>query len=255
MGLRYTQHLPLLHTTVMSFPEYDIAAVTGPGLLYVNSKITDPSLSPELYKKWYEEIHIRDIFERKGIASAFRYYSTSPDSVERPYLALYPLEDVSFLTSAAFKSIPVNSELLPKQKPIFEFADFDTRYYTHVKTISKGQSSSGEPQSVPQMCRIDSFCSGSCILTIHFDANNDIEAQEALSNGKAGVPPEGFTRLSLFSNYFARQNRNQSSSLGHPPKYLAIVEVSPPPGHEGSSSVAIFSLLRAFGDSSTTPFI
>jgi hypothetical protein len=128
----------------MSFPTYQIAPAQGPGLLYVNSKVKDTqNMSPELYTKWYEDIHIRDILETTGIKSAFRYYSTTPDSVERPYLALYPLKDMKFLTTEEFRSIPVDSELLPDQRPIFEFADFDTRYYTHLKTVNHSNNGSG----------------------------------------------------------------------------------------------------------------
>lgn len=115
----------------------------GPGLLYVNSKITSSKLSPELFAKWYEDVHIPDIFETSGIKTAYRYYTTSPDpaAVERPYLALYPLRDVSFLQTAEFKSIPVQSDLVPTEsKCIFDLADFDTRYYTN---IAKHESNTG----------------------------------------------------------------------------------------------------------------
>jgi hypothetical protein len=34
-----------------------------PGLLYVNSKITSPNLSPAAFTKWYNDVHIPDIFK------------------------------------------------------------------------------------------------------------------------------------------------------------------------------------------------
>ena len=107
----------------------------GPGLLYVNSKITSPRLSPELFTEWYQDVHIPDIFVTSGIKTAFQYYTSSPDpaSVERPYLALYPLRHVRFLQTSEFKSIPVHSDLVPTEsKCIFDLADFDTRYYTNL---------------------------------------------------------------------------------------------------------------------------
>ena len=113
----------------------------GPGLLYVNSKITSSKLSPELFTKWYEDVHIADIFETSGIKTAYRYYTASPDAaaVERPYLALYPLRDVAFLQTTEFKSIPVQSDLVPTEsKCIFDLADFDTRYYTNVAKHEPG---------------------------------------------------------------------------------------------------------------------
>jgi hypothetical protein len=107
----------------------------GPGLLYVNSKITSPDLSPELFTQWYQDIHIRDIFLTTGIKSAFRYFtwSSEPATIERPYLALYPVKDVAFLYTAEFKAIPIHSDVLPvESKSIFDLADFDTRYYINI---------------------------------------------------------------------------------------------------------------------------
>lgn len=115
----------------------------GPGILYVNSKITDRALSTDLFTKWYEEVHIPDIFETGGIKTAFRYYSTNGDGVERPYLALYPVKDVAFLQSNEFLSIPVHSTILPGTQAIFDLADFDTRYYSYLGTVKKNESGIG----------------------------------------------------------------------------------------------------------------
>jgi hypothetical protein len=38
-----------------------------PGLLFVNSKITSPSLSPEAFTEWYQDVHIPDIFNTSVI--------------------------------------------------------------------------------------------------------------------------------------------------------------------------------------------
>lgn len=127
----------------MAYPKYKDLGVSGPGLLYVNSKITDIELSPELFKKWYEQDHIPDIFVSGTISAAFRYRSTTPDSVERPYLALYPLKDVSALESPEFKSIRVHSDVLPGGRdgaPIFHYVDFAVRYYTHMRSNVKKTS-------------------------------------------------------------------------------------------------------------------
>jgi hypothetical protein len=114
----------------------------GPGILYVNSKITRPDkVSPELFAKWYEEIHIPDIFKTRGIKIAQRWKSIDPSS-DRPYLAIYPVDDLAFLQSAAFKAIPVTSGMLPAPHGCFDFADFDTRYYEHVQTYQTESSNS-----------------------------------------------------------------------------------------------------------------
>jgi hypothetical protein len=126
-----------LYCRDMAYPNSDLSSVSGPGLFYVNSKITNPVISPEVFTTWYEDVHIPDIFESRTISNAFRFYSTKPDLVERPYLALYPMKDVALLQSKDFKSIPVHSKILPNDGRIFEFADFDTRYYLHERTHYK----------------------------------------------------------------------------------------------------------------------
>jgi hypothetical protein len=110
-----------------------------PGLFYVNSKITEPSLSAETFNKWYDEIHVPDILATSGIKSAFRYYGKDSD---RPFLALYPLEDVHFLESQEFHSISSESEILPKTGLSFDVASFDTRPLVHIKTY---QSKAAQP--------------------------------------------------------------------------------------------------------------
>lgn len=136
----------------MSAATQDLAA-GGPGLLYVNSKITDPEkLSASLFTQWYEDVHIPDIFETSGIKSAYRYFTTSSSSgangttsVERPYLALYPLKEVAFLQTDEFKAIPVHSDLIQTStKCVFDVADFDTRYYINVDKVEIGGGGSGD---------------------------------------------------------------------------------------------------------------
>jgi hypothetical protein len=115
-----------------------------PGLFFANSKITSPSLSHEIFTKWYNDVHIPDIFKTSGIKSGFRYYSTSPQDTDKPYLAIYPLEDVGFLETEEFWSIPVTHELLGEGKNCFEVAEFDTRPYellkvSQLETATKGK--------------------------------------------------------------------------------------------------------------------
>jgi len=128
-----------------AFSSYNPTTETGPGLLFVNSRISAPDkLSPSLFTQWYHEVHIPDIFQTSGMKSAFRYCSTNPDSVYRPYLALYPLKDVSFLQTDEFKSIPVHHEMLPgPSHAIFDVADFDTRYCKLLKTFERAEAEAG----------------------------------------------------------------------------------------------------------------
>lgn len=129
----------------------------NPGLLYVNSKIVQPDkLSPEQYTQWYEKTHIPDILETDGIEEAHRWQTLDPNA-ERPYLALYPLNDIDFLQSPAFTgrytnhdieeytdcpAIPVEEDKLPDTHRIFDLANFDTRYYKFVQLYEPKTTSS-----------------------------------------------------------------------------------------------------------------
>lgn len=132
----------------------------NPGLLYVHSKIIQPDkLSPEQYTEWYEQTHIPDIFQTAGIDQAFRWKALDP-SAERPYLAMYPLKDISFLQSPEFKgisrdqtkdnsadkilAIPVEEDKLPETHKVFDLANFDTRYYKFVQLYEPENASPGE---------------------------------------------------------------------------------------------------------------
>jgi len=131
-----------------------------PGLLWVNSKLTEPDqVGPQAYQKWYEQVHIADIFKTSGIKEAYRYQSLNPDD-ERPYLALYPLDDTDFLDTDEFKgvplecagivdmltvhtAIPVHDDAIPGSHAIFDFAEFDTRYYKQVQLYEPQSPKSG----------------------------------------------------------------------------------------------------------------
>lgn len=117
-------------------------------LFYVNAKISAPAtLSHEVFTKCYNDVHIPDILATSGIKAAYRYFTTSssfststqenptPLEVERPDLTLYPVEVKGFLQSEEFAAIPVTSEVLPRSPgcEIFEFADFNTRWYELVE--------------------------------------------------------------------------------------------------------------------------
>jgi len=52
----------------------------------------------------YEGVHIPDIFKTSGIKEASRWKSIDPAG-ERPYLAMYPLEDLDFLQTDEFKGL------------------------------------------------------------------------------------------------------------------------------------------------------
>ena len=107
------------------------------GLLWVNSKITKPeSITPTNFDKWYNDVHIPDIFKSGGIFSAYRYKNIDP-AADRPYFALYPVPDIKFLGSEGFDKIPVTSDYFPGSGNCFDFADYDSRFYEFVHSYEK----------------------------------------------------------------------------------------------------------------------
>ncbi len=106
-----------------------------PGIFYVAAKIINPALTPTVLKKWYDEVHFPDIIKTSGMPTTFRYDALDP-SAERPFFYYYPVPDLAFLGSEEFMKIPINSDLLPgPSHMIFDFVNFDTRYYELVQSF------------------------------------------------------------------------------------------------------------------------
>ncbi|KAK4891375.1 hypothetical protein LTR27_010029 [Elasticomyces elasticus] len=183
----------------------------NPGLLFVNSKITNPDeLSDEAYTKWYEEVHIPDIFKTSGIGEASRFLSIDPKA-ERQYLALYPLEDLDFLQTDEFYSIPVHHDSIPGSHAIFDFGDFDTRYYKFVQHYEAENAKSGQPNFV---------------IAAAFTPTDDEDyenwyRQEHLKE-ISGIT--GWRKTQRYALTFARQNRKPAAEkeLDEPPKFLTL---------------------------------
>jgi len=187
------------------------ASGKNPGILFVNSKITKPNeLSPEAYTKWYEQVHIPDIFKSGGIKEASRWKTINPKD-ERPYLAIYPLEDLGFMDSDDFKAIPVHDDSIPGSHAIFDYADFDTRYYKFVQKYEAENAKSGQP---------DLVIAAAFSPTDEEDYDNWYR-QEHLKE-IAGIT--GWRKTERYALTFARQNRKPSEEkeLSEPPKFLTL---------------------------------
>lgn len=177
-----------------------------PGILYVNSKITSEALTPEIFRDWYEGVHIPDILATSGVNSGFRYQSTTPELAERPFLALYPVEDIQWLYSSEFKSISLHSDLLPNDsKAIFDVADFDSRYYELILTVFHGLQRPTKH-----------------VVVVEFDnsSGDDVELLEA--SIPAGTKP---LRSHVFKLNFSRPKRlpGEESNGFEPRAYLGFV--------------------------------
>ena len=63
--------------------------------------------------------------------------------VEKPYLAIYPLQDMSFLGSNEFKQIRVKSDLLPGSGVCYDVMEADVRYYKQIQVYGPEASRLG----------------------------------------------------------------------------------------------------------------
>lgn len=93
--------------------------IKGPGLLYVNSKISNPLLNEAKFMKWYSTDHIPEIMATSGINSALRF-KNADEKADKPNLVLYPMQDIGFTQGEEFRKIRVHSEILPEGLPIYE---------------------------------------------------------------------------------------------------------------------------------------
>lgn len=124
---------------------YEGPPLSGPGILWVNSKITDADqLSPELFKKWYEMAHIPDLINAKkgGVLASSRYQCPDPKQ-PAPYLAVYSVPDLGFLQTPEFRAVPMKHDMLPGGGPIHRFVSFDTRFYQRLQVVERPGATAG----------------------------------------------------------------------------------------------------------------
>lgn len=137
-----------------------MASISGPGILYVNSKISRPDiLDEDTYLNWYDNDHIAEIVQTSGVESAWRFKDVNIGSVEKPYLAMYPLKDLAFTQGSEFKGIRVHSDMLPNGGPIYDLADVDVRYMNLIQVFDPTKKGKGES--------VRRSVGGSLRLTIH----------------------------------------------------------------------------------------
>lgn len=118
--------------------------ISGPGILYVNSKIARTDILDEAgYMNWYENDHIPEIIETDAIRSALRWKDID-SKADKPYLVTYPMQDIGFTQGPQFKKIAVHSKLLPNGGPIYDLADIDVRYYGLIQVFDPTDSGPGE---------------------------------------------------------------------------------------------------------------
>ncbi|KAJ1337793.1 DUF4286 family protein [Microdochium nivale] len=128
------------------------ADMSGKGLLFVNSRISSDLLDEATLLRWYDEDHIPEILATSGVESAVRFVDEAAKGREseggRPYLHVYPLQDIKFLVTPEFAAISVTSELLPGSGLVYDLVDFDVRYYSLVQVYDPTGKGPGHTRSV-----------------------------------------------------------------------------------------------------------
>ncbi|KAK3316782.1 hypothetical protein B0H66DRAFT_305683 [Apodospora peruviana] len=231
-----------------------MSSASGSGVFLVQSRIAarsakDTVLTPEIFRKWYEDVHIPDVLATPNIEAAFRYQiTTSPEKASHPYLAIYPLDDLSWVQDKedAFFKIPLHSDVLPNESRfIFDVADFDMRFYETVVSTAPGAGLKGPAKNVV-LVPIDESA---------FNAATTVEDREKLLGGSVSGDSDA-VRSTLFRLLFVPTEVTSDGKEKAPnsvAKYLALHEFDKVPvagtvGEAGRS----FSLLRAFGDVNKT---
>jgi hypothetical protein len=129
-------------------------AVTS-GLMLVTAYVNNPVLTPEVFNKWYSEVHVRDMVNNKFASIALRYTNyTVGSGTAAPaivpasrYLALYNVPDVDFVTKpGTMDKLPLNHEMLPdKVNPVTKWSTWTFTYWlpqqaVEGKTAKEGRS-------------------------------------------------------------------------------------------------------------------
>jgi hypothetical protein len=124
------------------------APIQGRGMLFVTSKIARPDvLDLPTYIKWYEEDHIAEIVQTSGIRSARRFVNVDA-TVDKPYLAMYPMDDIGFTQGDEFRNIRVKSDILPPPGIIYDLADVDVRYDNLIHVYDEAKKGKGATRSL-----------------------------------------------------------------------------------------------------------
>ncbi|KAF2807304.1 uncharacterized protein BDZ99DRAFT_364411, partial [Mytilinidion resinicola] len=115
-----------------------------PGILWVASRIKTPTLTPETFCAWYENVHIHEMTALSGVPRAARYEAIQPEpypnalSSDAPWLTVYEMPDIDFRTTKEFRGLDGQSEPAAELlEGVFKKARFDTRFYECVQVHEK----------------------------------------------------------------------------------------------------------------------
>jgi len=192
--------------------------LSGPGILYVTSRIASPDLDEKTYLKWYEDDHIAEIMQTSGISSALRYKSID-ESVDKPFMVAYPMADLGFTQGEEFKKIKVHSDMLPNGGPIYDLADIDVRYYQLVQTYDPNGPT---PEGRVKIVHTAGIEPGPAVEDEEFDKWYREEHLRLI----AEVP--GYIRSTRFKLAYYRTNAQSRVLKGLPPRDADLTIAVPP---------------------------
>lgn len=112
--------------------------MSQPALLFVTARISDPTKTTDSkFNQLYNEEHLPDVlnYKKKVTDLALRYKNTDPSS-DRPYLALYPVQDTTFFTSGTLEELTTDTRHSRTYggQDILSFVSFDARPYEKIQT-------------------------------------------------------------------------------------------------------------------------
>jgi len=102
-----------------------MALSSNPGIFWANSRVTTPNLlSYHDYGTWYENVHIPDWMGAKSgaIPAAWRYQAEDTTRA-LPFLVVYRYNDVAYLNSPEFRTVPMTHPSLPGGGSITQFVE------------------------------------------------------------------------------------------------------------------------------------
>lgn len=112
--------------------------MSNPALLFVTARITDPSKTTDSqFNEMYDKEHLPDVLNYKKHVTdlALRYKNSNPSS-DRPYLALYPLENADFFSSGTLEQLTTDTRHSRTYNgaDITTFVEFGPRPYEKIQT-------------------------------------------------------------------------------------------------------------------------
>jgi hypothetical protein len=187
------------------------------GLMFVESRILDPSkTSDEKFNKFYNEEHLPDVFKMADPAKsqnvAFRYKNINPDSkTVLPYIALYPLKDISLLSDPEGSAKIIEDTRISKtfdNTDVYEHIEFKMRPYELLQRY-EGLSDSPQPERKY----------GHTLVVIGMEPAEGAEGEQDFDDW---YRKQHLDMMAMLSHY--RRSTRYKRLDGQKPSYLALHE-------------------------------